>query len=122
MYNSEFISLLTHEIAGSISKRIMIQRVKKFLPALDTRKFTTRGTSGIRSLIIDDKGKFIPDTLLLKNPFSLHILNYNSPGATGALPLSAMIAQELIKDKIINKVNKSNQLWNIEDVYAKINF
>ena len=100
----------------------MIQRVKKFLPALDTKKFTTRGTSGIRSLIIDDKGKFIPDTLLLKNSISLHILNYNSPGATGALPLSAMIAQELIKDKIINKVNKSNQLWNIEDVYAKINF
>ena len=122
LYNSEFISLLTHEIAGSISKRIMIQRVKKFLPALDTKKFTTRGTSGIRSLIIDDKGKFIPDTLLLKNSISLHILNYNSPGATGALPLSAMIAQELIKDKIINKVNKSNQLWNIEDVYAKINF
>jgi (S)-2-hydroxyglutarate dehydrogenase len=105
-----------------LSKRIMIQRVKKFLPALDTKKFTTRGTAGIRSLLIDDKGNFIPDTLLLKNSISLHILNYNSPGATGALPLSAMIVQELINDKLIKKVTKANQLWNIEDIYSKINF
>jgi (S)-2-hydroxyglutarate dehydrogenase len=121
-YNREFLSLLTNEIAGSLSKRIMIQRVKKFLPALDTKKFTTRGTAGIRSLLIDDKGNFIPDTLLLKNSISLHILNYNSPGATGALPLSAMIVQELINDKHIKKVTKSNQLWDIEDIYSKINF
>ncbi|HEY6658312.1 MAG TPA: FAD-dependent oxidoreductase [Nitrososphaeraceae archaeon] len=121
-YNREFLSLLTNEIAGSLSKRIMIQRVKKFLPALDTKKFTTRGTAGIRSLLIDDKGNFIPDTLLLKNSTSLHILNYNSPGATGALPLSAMIVQELINDKLIKKVTKANQLWNIEDIYSKINF
>lgn len=121
-YNREFVSLLTHEIAGSFSKRIMIQRVKQFLPALDPKKFTTRGTSGIRSLIINDKGNFIPDTLLLKNSISLNILNYNSPGATGALPLSAMIVHELINDKLINKVTKPNQLWNIEDIYSKIKF
>jgi (S)-2-hydroxyglutarate dehydrogenase len=59
---------------------------------------------------------------LLKNSISLHILNYNSPGATGALPLSAMIVQELINDKLIKKVTKANQLWNIEDIYSKINF
>ena len=98
----------------------MIQRVKNFLPALDTKKFNTRGTSGIRSLLIDDKGNFIPDTLLLKNSLSMHILNYNSPGATGALPLSAMIVQELIYEKVINKVAKNNQLWNIEDIYSNI--
>lgn len=121
-YNREFLSLLTNEIAGSLSKRIMIQRVKQFLPALDTKKITTKGTAGIRSLLIDEKGNFIPDTLLLKNSTSLHILNYNSPGATGALPLSAMIVQELINDKLINKVTKDNQVWNIEDIYSKIKF
>ena len=121
-YNREFLSLLTNEIAGSLSKRIMIQRVKQFLPALDTKKFNTRGTAGIRSLLVDEKGNFIPDTLLLKNSLSLHILNYNSPGATGALPLSAMIVQELTNEKLINKINKNNQLWNIEDIYSKIKF
>ncbi len=121
-YNKEFLSLLTNEIASSFSKRIMIKRVKHFLPVLDTKKFNSRGTSGIRSLVIDDKGNFIPDTLLLKNSLSMHILNYNSPGATGALPISAMIVQELIQDKVISKVPKYNQLWCIEDIYSKIKF
>ena len=120
--NREFLSLLTNEIAGSLSKRVMIQRVKQFLPALDTKKFNTRGTAGIRSLLVNEKGNFIPDTLLLKNSLSLHILNYNSPGATGALPLSAMIVQELANEQVINKVTKNNQLWNIEDIYSKIKF
>ena len=120
--NREFLSLLTNEIAGSLSKRVMIQRVKQFLPALDTKKFNTRGTAGIRSLLVNEKGNFIPDTLLLKSSLSLHILNYNSPGATGALPLSAMIVQELANEQVINKVTKNNQLWNIEDIYSKIKF
>ncbi len=120
LYNREFLSLITNEIASSFSKNIMIQRVKHFLPALDTKKFIKKGTSGIRSLLIDDKGNFIPDTILLKNSLSMHILNYNSPGATGALPLSAMLVQELIYEKVINKVAKNNQLWNIEDIYSNI--
>jgi (S)-2-hydroxyglutarate dehydrogenase len=120
--NREFLSLLTNEIAGSLSKRVMIQRVKQFLPALDTKKFNKRGTAGIRSLLVNEKGNFIPDTLLLKNSLSLHILNYNSPGATGALPLSAMIVQELANEQVVNKVTKNNQLWNIEDIYSKIKF
>jgi L-2-hydroxyglutarate oxidase len=89
---------------------------------LETKKFKVRGISGIRSLIIDQKGTFIPDTLLLKKENSMHILNYNSPGATGALPLSAMLVHELIQDKIINKISKNNQLWNIENIYSKIKF
>jgi (S)-2-hydroxyglutarate dehydrogenase len=120
--NREFLSLLTNEIAGSLSKRVMIQRVKQFLPALDTKKFNRRGTAGIRSLLVNEAGNFIPDTLILKKSLSLHILNYNSPGATGALPLSAMIVQELANEKLINKVTKNNQLWNIEDIYSKIKF
>jgi hypothetical protein len=33
-----------------------------------------------------------------------------------------MLVQELINDKLIKKVTKANQLWNIEDIYSKINF
>ena len=86
------------------------------------KNLTQEGTAGIRSLLVNEKGNFIPDTLLLKNSLSLHILNYNSPGATGALPLSAMIVQELANEQVINKVTKNNQLWNIEDIYSKIKF
>ncbi|HJT85928.1 MAG TPA: FAD-dependent oxidoreductase [Nitrososphaeraceae archaeon] len=120
--NSEFLSLITSEIASSFSKNVMINRVKRFLPPLETKKFKDRGISGIRSLVIDQKGIFIPDTLLLKNTLSMNILNYNSPGATGALALSAMLVQELIQDKTIKKITKNNQIWNIEDIYSKIKY
>ena len=122
LYNREFLTLVINEIASSFSKRIMINRVKHFLPTINSKKFTTRGISGIRSLIIDDKGDFIPDTLLLNNSLSIHILNYNSPGATGALPLSAMIVQDLINNKVLNRIQNNNQLWNIEYIYSKIKF
>ena len=122
MSNREFLSLITSEIASSFSKSVMINRVKQFLPHLETKKFKDRGISGIRSLVIDQKGTFIPETLLLKNTLSLNILNYNSPGATGALALSAMLVQELIQDNIINKITKNNQIWNIEDIYSKIKY
>jgi hypothetical protein len=32
-------------------------------------------------------------------------LNYNSPGATGALPIAAMLAQELIEQGILYRSN-----------------
>ena len=59
---------------------------------------------------------------MLKNTLSMNILNYNSPGATGALALSAMLVQELIQDKTIKKITKNNQIWNIEDIYSKIKY
>jgi hypothetical protein len=31
----------------------------------------------------------------------LHVINYNSPGATGALPMAAMIVSGLIKDGVV---------------------
>jgi L-2-hydroxyglutarate oxidase len=72
-----------NEIQSSMSKTAMVNRVKKFLPKIDAKKITEKGTAGIRSSIIDDKGKFAPDVILLENEMSFHVLNYNSPGATG---------------------------------------
>jgi L-2-hydroxyglutarate oxidase len=52
--------------------------------------------------LIDKQGKFVNDTQIIKNECSLHVLNYNSPGATGALPIAAMIAHELIEQEIVS--------------------
>ena len=64
----------------------------------------------------------------------MHILNYNSPGATGALPMAAMILHDLAKQGIILKnITKEIQdtktlqgvpenLWNIEDIYSRIRY
>jgi L-2-hydroxyglutarate oxidase len=95
--DKKFVRLALHELKSSLSKRAMINRAKQFLPALDASQFTTRGTSGIRSSIVDIDGKFVPDIFMVENEDSIHMLNYNSPGATGALPVAALIVDRIIK-------------------------
>jgi L-2-hydroxyglutarate oxidase len=100
--------LASSELKSSLSKTAMINRVREFLPQLRPSSFTQRGTAGIRSSLIDRNGKFVEDTLIIKNENTLHVLNYNSPGATGALPMAAMIVNELIEDGILLSASTSN--------------
>jgi (S)-2-hydroxyglutarate dehydrogenase len=95
--DKKFVTLALHELRSSLSKKAMINRAKRFLPALDASQFTKRGTSGIRSSLVDIDGKFVPDIFLARNEDSVHILNYNSPGATGALPVAALIVDRIIR-------------------------
>ncbi len=95
--DKKFVTLALHELRSSLSKKVMINRAKRFLPALDHSQFTNRGTSGIRSSIVDEDGKFVSDIFIAENDDSVHMLNYNSPGATGALPVAALIVDHLIK-------------------------
>jgi L-2-hydroxyglutarate oxidase len=98
--NRQFLLLASSEVKSSLSKTAMINRAREFLPQLRPSSFTQRGTAGIRSSLIDRNGKFVDDTLIIKKEYSLHVLNYNSPGATGALPMAAMIANELVEGGI----------------------
>ncbi len=95
--DKKFVALAFHELRSSLSKKVMINRAKRFLPALDATQFTKRGTSGIRSSLVDTNGKFVPDIFLARNDDSVHMLNYNSPGATGALPVAALIVDRIIR-------------------------
>jgi L-2-hydroxyglutarate oxidase len=124
MLNSRFIYLLGRELLSSVSKTAMINRVRKFLPILNPSLFTQRGTSGIRSLLVDNNGKFLPEMIEFRDESSLHILNYNSPGATGALPISASIVSRLIKDGLLQS-NREKQIrrkdqWNIHNIDSKL--
>jgi L-2-hydroxyglutarate oxidase len=100
----------------------MINRTREFLPQLKASVFTQRGTAGIRSSLINKDGKFIPDTLIIKQGHSMHILNYNSPGATGALPMAAFIVSKLFEDGIISaRVNVDDKcLWDFRSIAEKI--
>jgi (S)-2-hydroxyglutarate dehydrogenase len=104
--NKEFIRLASNELSSSLSKTKMINRVKRFLPSLNSSDFKQRGRAGIRSLLIDKKGNFASESLLVENESSLHILNYNSPGATGAMPFAANIVKQLIKKNIVNQTSR----------------
>lgn len=94
MANGSFISLVGSEWRSSLFRRAMCQRVRKFIPRLQPEMVTTRGFSGIRSSLIDSSG-FVPEAILLKDEASAHILNFNSPGATGAPAYSAMVVSEM---------------------------
>lgn len=101
IFDKQFQKLAISEIQSSMSKSTMIDRVKRFLPKIEADKFSQRGTAGIRSSVIDNKGKFVSDVILGKNSNSFHILNYNSPGATGSLPFSAYIVNLLHEDGLL---------------------
>ena len=94
IFDKQFQELAMNEIQSSMSKTAMVDRVKKFLPKIDADKITEKGTAGIRSSIIDENGKFVPDVIQIDDEASFHILNYNSPGATGALPFAAHIVNQ----------------------------
>lgn len=117
LFNSEFLSLVSKEWKSSISKNNMINRVKEFIPKIKPSYFTTRGTAGIRTPIITKEGEFLAETIEVQSDHSLHIINYNSPGATGAPAYSAFLVQQLFDNGVIHQ-NKNAKLdsWN----FAKI--
>jgi L-2-hydroxyglutarate oxidase len=122
VFDKQFQELAMNEIQSSMSKTAMVSRVKKFLPKLDAKKITEKGTAGIRSSIIDDKGKFAPDVILIENEMSFHILNYNSPGATGALPFSAHIVNHLNKIGLISNQEEDAVCgpWKFSEIIEKL--
>ncbi len=103
LINKEIPRLIFKETLSSLSKTYMVKRVKKFLPSLQARDFGIKGTSGIRSNLIDNEGNFILNPIFILKDNVFHILNYNSPGATGAFPISYSIASKLIENGIIRE-------------------
>ena len=53
---------------------------------------------------------------------SFHILNYNSPGATGALPFSAYIVNHLNKTGIFTNEKQDAECgpWKFTDIIEQI--
>jgi len=116
-YDSEFLSLISKEWLSSISKTAMISRVKKFIPKIKPEFFSKKGTAGIRSPIISPQGKFLLDVMEIENEHSFNIINYNSPGATGAPAYSAFIVQKLQERGFLDyNENSKESIWSFGDV------
>ena len=122
IFDKQFQELALSEIQSSMSKSVMVERVKKFLPKINPKEITVKGTAGIRSSVINEKGKFVPDVILLEEDKSFHILNYNSPGATGALPFSAHIINELHKSGLFENNETEVQCgpWKFNEIIEKL--
>ncbi len=120
VFDRQFMSLASTELKSSLSKTAMINRVREFLPQLRPSAFTQRGTAGIRSSVIDKTGRFVPDTLVLERDSSLHVLNYNSPGATGALPMAADVASKVMEAGVLQTDSKPRSLWDAKAIAEKM--
>jgi L-2-hydroxyglutarate oxidase len=120
VFDKQFLTLATTELKSSLSKTAMINRVKEFLPGLRASAFTKRGTSGIRSSVIDSAGKFVPDTMVLWKDSSVHVLNYNSPGATGALPMAAKVASKIILEGLLSTRDRPRSLWDATAIVERV--
>jgi L-2-hydroxyglutarate oxidase len=122
IFDKQFQELAINEIQSSMSKSVMVDRVKRFLPKIEAEKITEKGTAGIRSSVIDENGKFVPDVILKYDEMSFHILNYNSPGATGALPFSSYIVNYLKKVGLLNDKDLDMHCgpWKFTEIIEKL--
>ncbi len=115
--DSQFLKMVSKEWLSSISKTAMVHRVQKFIPKVKPEYFSKRGTAGIRSPVITPQGKFLLDVMELENDNSFHIINYNSPGATGAPAYSAFIVKKLQEKGFLDyPLNEKKSFWNYDDV------
>ncbi|MEK0349634.1 MAG: FAD-dependent oxidoreductase, partial [Nitrosopumilus sp.] len=115
--NSSFLSMLSKEFFSSVSKTAMVNRVQKFIPKIKPEYFTKHGTAGIRTPVISSKGEFVKDILELVGKNSFHIVNYNSPGATGAPAYSAYIVKKLQDKGFLDYSQKPKEsFWNFEEI------
>ena len=124
MFDRQFQNLVIGEMHSSLSKSAMINRVKRFLPNVNADHFKTKGTAGIRSSVIDNDGKFIPDAIIMADDsdHSFHILNYNSPGATGVLPFSTHVVDILARKGFLHIPNRDAQcgIWKFSDISDRL--
>jgi len=122
--NPDFLKLASEEWYSSISKKAMAHRVQKFIPDLRVEDLYRKGTSGIRSSVIDLNGNFVKEAIEIPGPSSYHILNYNSPGATGSPAYTASLVEQLEKSGALNHLKKRPQplksLWNYSEVVQSL--
>ena len=63
----------------------------------------------------------IRDRIERESHNSFHIVNYNSPGATGAPAFSALVVKKLQNKGILKNSNsQKNTLWNFNSIIEQI--
>jgi len=120
LLNTDFISLVSKEFLSSISKSAMVERVKKFIPAIKPENFPKRGTAGIRTPVISPEGNFVSEMIEIEGKNSFHVVNYNTPGATGAPAYSAFVVKKLQEKGILTQPkNQKDSIWNFNEIIGQ---
>lgn len=121
--NRDFVTLVAGEWRSSLSKAAMCDRVRRFVPMLNAGMLNKRAVFGVRSSVIDSKG-FVPEAVMLRGEASAHIINFNSPGASGAPAFSAMVVERLREEGRLSWLSPRREApsipeWDFEKVLAQ---
>lgn len=106
----EMLKLVWNDWGMSVSKSLMIGRVRKFIPELRSMHAYQRGTSGIRHSLISREG-FVPESVVLGTANTVHVLNFNSPGATGAPAFARALLAQLQSIYGIRPSRQKHPVW-----------
>jgi len=124
LFDPEFLSLAWTERRRSVSKMAMCDGVREFIPSLTYSMLDGRGVGGVRNALISTDG-FIPEAVEVWSGRSLHVLNYNSPGATGAPAYSAKLVEELTAKGLSDGLHARGKqphasLWDFNATVARV--
>ncbi len=120
LFNREFLRLVSSEWKSSLYKNEMANRVRSFIPSVDARFLIEPGIAGVRASLIDNSG-FVPEAVPVFGTHSVHILNYNSPGATGAPAFAAYLLEEMAERGFLNPLEGGPTIsseWDFQKVSA----
>ncbi|MDG6931252.1 MAG: FAD-dependent oxidoreductase [Nitrososphaerota archaeon] len=121
----EMLKLVWNDWEMSVSRSLMLRRVRRFIPDLDNKYADARGTSGIRHSLISREG-FVPEAVVLGTAGTVHVLNFNSPGATGAPAFARSLLSQLMDFYGVKGTRHNHPVWrsiieNDCDIELKIN-
>lgn len=88
---SRFWRIGAREYYRSFRKSIMVQDLRRLLPALNGTDLQ-RGGAGVRAQAVDGQGRLLDDFSFLEAESMIHVLNAPSPAATASLSIGATIA------------------------------
>lgn len=116
--DGEFLSLAYSEWMSTLSKRAMASRVARFIPRLRHQMLVKRIPGGVRSQVIGSGG-IIHDPIVLLGGRTIHIINYNSPGATGAPGFSAYVYRLAEEKGYLEGLRRRSRLGGLVDIVEK---
>jgi 2-hydroxyglutarate dehydrogenase len=82
------------EIVHAASTRAMVHAAQRLVPELRPEDVEP-GPSGVRAQAVGRRGELVDDFVFSRTPRSLHVRNAPSPGATAALAIAEMVADEV---------------------------
>lgn len=84
------------EIVRSLSKKILVQELQRFIPEVKEDDLVP-AKAGVRAQALDQNGNLISDFYMIHHHRMVHVLNAPSPAATASIEIGRHIAKEVSK-------------------------